>query len=669
MPNSTKVLPSLDTLGKMSVFVLNRATEDFRLELHQHLVMMALREDKESKGMTKRSIVCSIEKDLGVKELPPSQIDFALSRLHDMRSVKRVRGKKGHLYLLAQDERTRIHLMEEQYSQTVGQAKMMLGQKMKENGVSMDMTQESIVFATFRNFLATVLSQLGTECCFALIGSHGRNMKNLRPVNVTKILNNVLGTVEDEKLRKTERQVFIEYISNPDDALSDFLYSLAQSYFFIQILHLDPECQSLTKASLQRKRVYLDTNVMLHSLTGAGKRTKAADYALKLTAKLGITTVFSKRTKEEFLPLVKNRRKAFGKDPKVPKKRFKKITNVLEDGFLKDFLQKKDKNPNLTFDRYTDRLEEIETVMKNRYTTVFDDNEYKEILEDPDFPQLQEIVIREGMNFGLFKTNIVAEHDAMHILLVQKLRKEDEGDVLGPSYWFLTHDRSLLFVEKQFEKYERFPSSIFLDNWVQLISPLLSPKYAKDARDAYIGLFASRLPMLTGAIDEEIFLSFQGKWMDDEDLTPKDIARVIGNRYIKDYHERSKDKEKSILVEDKEKMIEPVIMEIKTQRRETAWIKRHMGKLQKTTKELKEEVKELKEISNKQKNILSRLGHVLGAGIFIVLWYIFYEFFVGAHSVGHRDAFTYSMILSAAVGVILDRGYVWLLDRLLKYKI
>lgn len=93
------------------------------------------------------------------------------------------------------------------------------------------------------------------------------------------------------------------------------------------------------------------------------------------------------------------------------------------------------------------------------------------------------------------------------------------------------------------------------------------------ARDTYISLFASRLPILSRTVDEEVYLAFQGKWMDDEDLSPEDVARIIGNRYIKDYYKRSREVEKPILYEDKQKMLKPVIAEIKKQRRETAWMK------------------------------------------------------------------------------------------------
>jgi hypothetical protein len=288
-------------LQRLSAFVLNRTTNDLRSELHEYLVMMALLEDEENKGMTRPQIVTSIEKDLKVEKLPESLIKSAIGRLEEKRFVETVHGKGGDLYLLSHDKRNKIRLMREQYSQTATRVREKLAKKIGEiMGTPVDMSVETLVFVTFQSFLGTVLSNLGSECCFAIVGSRGKELTALKPIDIPELLDDVLGTINDGALRKAGRQAFLEYLSDPDDDLSDFLYSLAQSYFIIHVLHLDPECQSCTKESLQKKKVYIDTNVIVHSLTGAKRRTKAVNRALKLTDDLEIGIIFSKRTKQEF---------------------------------------------------------------------------------------------------------------------------------------------------------------------------------------------------------------------------------------------------------------------------------------------------------------------------------------------------------------------------------
>lgn len=65
--SDSKVHPELDLLERISTFVLNRTSEDFRLELHEHLVMMALSDDKTSRGIGKEQVISSLEKELQVE--------------------------------------------------------------------------------------------------------------------------------------------------------------------------------------------------------------------------------------------------------------------------------------------------------------------------------------------------------------------------------------------------------------------------------------------------------------------------------------------------------------------------------------------------------------------------------------------------------------------------
>lgn len=433
----------------------------------------------------------------------------------------------------------------------------------------------------------------------------------------------------------------------------------------------------LTSESLKRKKVYLDTNIITHSITGTVPRYKAVDQALRLTEQLGIKTLFTKRTKAEFMDLLEMKRKFVEKNPpKVPSSRYRKVAGIIQDGLLRDFLEKKEKDPRLTFDLYADRLAEISTLLKNRYSTELDENDYKEVTENINVPLLMKIVTIEGRRFGLDKNTEVAEHDAFHILLIQQMRKAGESDILGPDYWFLTHDRSLYFAEKRFGKFVTFPSSIYVDSWIQLLSPLVSPKQKKEARDAYVSLFASRLPTLAGTVDDGVLLSFQGKWMDDEDLTVNDIAKILGNRYVKSHYERSEQKQEPISDEEKNTMINSIVAEVKAQNIETARLKINLSKLEQVSQEAKSESQQirsemegLKSFSAKQQNIIKSLGHVLGAAIFLIMSFSLYEFFVQVHSVEHWAALFSAMVLSAAVGCIADLfGYRWLLDRLLRHK-
>lgn len=638
----------------MAAFVLNRESENCRQELYEYLVKSSL-----YKGMvmTRDSIVDSIENDLNLQELPPRHVNSALKSLQEKGLVALQKVKDRVLYLLSQDEMRKVEVIQKEYLQTVSQVKENLGTRMRQILQNID---EEVIFSHFRDFLAIVLSNLGKECCCSILASKGKSVEYVEPANMLEMLERATEKAKDERLREAEKEVFPKYISDPDDALRDFLYSLAQSYFFAQILNMDPDCQSLTRSALKRKRVYLDTNVIVDAITGVDRRHRAVHDALNLTSRLGITTIISEATKEEYAEFLRKRREAFGKEPNVPKERFMKISPVLEGGLLKDFLRKKSTSPTLTFDRYADRLEEVETIMRNRYSTISDDRKYKEIYEDEYLPQIMINVITEAKRFGPVKVAKVAEHDAFHILLMQELRKKQKGNILGPDFWFLTHDRSLAFVEKKL-RHRQLPSSIFVDNWVQMISPLLSPEHIKSARDVYASLFASRLPILGSSFDERFFLSFQGQWMDDENLSPEDIARIAGNRYVREYYDLTK-ATKEMSQKEKDAKMKMILEQVGKQFKETRSLRRGM-------EDLRSEVDEWKGRSKRQTNLLSKVGHLFGAILFLVLWYLIYGFFVNVHSVEHWSALMGAMILASAFGAIADLfGYRWLMDRILRHQ-
>jgi predicted nucleic acid-binding protein len=482
-----------EILQRLSAFILNRTTDNLRSDLHEYLVMMSLSADKDNRGLTKGQIIKSIEEDLGVNNFPTRIVDVTLLQLSKKRLIESVHGKREKLYLLSQDKRNKIELMKKQYEETITNVQKNLAKRISEElGTSIDIGLESMAFNKFREFLGVTLSNLGSKCCFAIVASKGKDITILQPINAIEVLNNILKPIKNQKLRKGIKQGILKYIDDPDDDFCDFLFSLAQSYFLIQIMRLDPLCESYTKESLQRKKIYLDTNVIVHAITGIGRRTKAVDKALKLTSKLNIRIAFSRRTKGEFLSLIRDSRRRYGKNPRIAKLRYKKMFSRISDGLFKHYMKKRKQNPNLTFEAYCERLLEIETILKNRYSVDYDDGEYGEIIKDPYFLTMRERVLDEGINFGLHKSEPVAAHDAFHILLIDQLRKQNEGDFLGPKYWFLTHDRSLEFVEKTSS--DEIPSSIYMDNWIQFISPLIAPEQIKDAKKHMRGCLHQGFP-------------------------------------------------------------------------------------------------------------------------------------------------------------------------------
>lgn len=513
-------------LRRLAQFILNRSTENIRNELYEYLIMSAIYDA--NKDLTKEEIISAIEKELGVAHLPPIMVDGALARLTSNKSVDTIQIQEKLKYFLSLDAKEKFSRMTQEHGRLVSTAEGKLIELVGGKYGPLTNEEKEIVLKNFRTLLGVIFSTNGFITANAILGKKEiTKTRGLTEVSdlITKILD------RKDNLSGIQKEVFLNYLCSPDESLSAYLYSLAQSYFLIEILNLDPECQALLKENISKKVGYLDTNVIV-GLFGGGERQKAAENLIKLTTDLGIKLKFTEKTKEEFTAHVRDIKRMYQRAGQIVFKNPDKMAKIVENGFLKDYLEKKQTNSGLSYDGYFAKFGRIEALLKDKYSIEIDNNLYEEIKTHEDMEPVKKLVI----NYCGSKNEVVAEHDAYHILLIQDLRKKEKGDMFGPNSWFITCDSTLYYVDRNLTKKEpeRIPSSIHAENWIQMISPLLSPETSnKTAKEVFIALFASRLPVLTKAVKEEDLLELQGTWMDDEDLSPEEIARIIGDNYVR----------------------------------------------------------------------------------------------------------------------------------------
>lgn len=82
---------------------------------------------------------------------------------------------------------------------------------------------------------------------------------------------------------------------------------------------------------------------------------------------------------------------------------------------------------------------------------------------------------------------------------------------------------------------------------------------------------------------------------------------------------------------------------------------------------MQDEVSALKKTVVLQDKLLMRFGHLLGAIIFVVMWYVLYQY-VLIQSLAPWLAFVGSVFLAAIFGYLADfHGYKWLVDKLITH--
>jgi hypothetical protein len=69
-----------------------------------------------------------------------------------------------------------------------------------------------------------------------------------------------------------------------------------------------------------------------------------------------------------------------------------------------------------------------------------------------------------------------------------------------------------------------------------MLYPLMSAETAsKNAVEIFSNLFSSMITPATLGVNQQDLLAVQGPWLDDRDLTAKDIKEILGSAYVKSF--------------------------------------------------------------------------------------------------------------------------------------
>jgi len=307
---------------------------------------------------------------------------------------------------------------------------------------------------------------------------------------------------------------------------------------------------------LTKKKVYLDTNILIYALVGEPSIKSAVLETLGITSKLGMKVLCTSSTEREFLNVVNHSRSTIS-GVTIPDERAKKIAAVLRGGFFTDYAQKRAANPSLTVEGYFAKFEFLESILSSLGIELEDVD--LGVFQNDDYyvPLLDRV-----HEYRPFKSDSVAEHDTLHILFIQSLRKQEPSGVMGQRYWFLTNDFSLPKAELSATEIGWIQSSVNPDEWVQMLSPVLAPDTTTESlARLFATLLASRLPSASAVLQEDQILKIQGPWMDEEGLGAQEIAAIVGNEYVRSYLSRTPPAE--ITAQGLEPVLAPAIEEIR----------------------------------------------------------------------------------------------------------
>lgn len=544
---------------RLAQFVFNRESDNLRAELHCFLVGLALSSVEIDRALNVEQIQRAIEDLFKLAGFPQKPIEESIQLMLNAGKIKEVGLLSGRGYQLTSNKRDELEGIASSYERIQNVVEDELVTRAVEIMGKVSKSKRTKIVKCFALALGHLIAQPSTSAAALSLGIGPKVI----PASVDEVGACIYLAVCEHfggKNRENVVQLIASYLANPTDTLALYLNAIGQSYYVIQILHLDPECQKIVNRNLSATTVYLDTNAILFLLIGGKREKKAISQLVEMTRDLGVSVRATLRTKEEFLRVVDSKRSLL-EAVQIPKERLRKARSIVRDGFLSDFMEKKEANPSLTAEGYLARLELFERILL-KWDVEFEETEFGVIAESEEYAPLCDMIseLRPRKSEG------VVEHDALHILQVRKLRESSTPGITGPRFWFLTFDSSLQKAESIFRERRRIPSSIYPDQWLQMLSPMLSvDTTTKDVPMVYASLFASRIPAAGALLTEEDLLKIQGSWMDDEDLDEQDIAWIAGNEHVRNYISTT-DSDR-ITVEGLKEALIPIVKEAKDRKK------------------------------------------------------------------------------------------------------
>jgi hypothetical protein len=517
-------------LLELSQFVLNRKTTDIRLELYEHLVSFTLSRHQGTSGLTSAEVVSSVEHDYTLAHVPMLIVGKALDGLKRKAEAGSVDTDKGPVYFLTTEKLQRIAAMISNYEDIRRQViDQFIAAVSQDVGKSITGPEREDLTRALYKIIGSLLARGGIACAEALTGVAKRNSDLASLLDIHKVVEDPIKIVREVGLREPFLRQFRLLVSRPDGKTARFLFSLAQSYAIAQTLNLDPELRGLEQAAISKRRVYLDTNMIVSAMC-VGQMHEPAVKVIDLTRQLNIRMLFTKRTRREFLDLLRSSEISYDARARtLSPSIMSKAVEIMADPFVKSFWKEAQSGSKDSWDGFLAKMRSFDQQLKSSYEVEEDEQGYDEIQKSVSFDNTTTRVFTAAQ---MGKNERAAQHDAFHILLVKELRKSQPKDELGPTHWFLTRDCTLQYAELEEDPYE-IPSSITIDAWLTLISPLLSPQVAtQDAAEAFSQLLSSQLPQITESVNANDILAMIGPWIDIAGMNTEDIRKLIGDRYV-----------------------------------------------------------------------------------------------------------------------------------------
>jgi len=482
-------------------------------------------------GMDVSNIVKQIYEKAVMESFPKHIVEKIIEALYEKGELR----KEGDNYFLSEEEFKRIAETIKKRRETLEKVESEIAPRVGGNRASHIENSRTAIKA-FRKFISIFLS---AESRFiADIMACQKDVHEL--VSPAEILDTVLSVVKDESIRKSVRRSLTETLRFPNRKFLHILYEAVLNLVCLRMLSIDPSGSFWKKHDLSEKTFILDTNVLLALILPDHPQHAVTSEIVSITKRLGVNFVFTKRTMLEWIEVLEKANQRF----RFLNSARPSLLGKVEDIFIYSYFKRKETNPSLMWREYYSQMKQIENLAhisgihlwkeKEEYIS---DVESSRILE-----HLSDEVYRSGrkrLDARFIKSSSVSEHDAYHLLLVRRLREEESPlELLGPSYWFLTYDVSLLEADKALNMLLKsphaVPSSLLMDTWVLMSSLFLDSCIEKEKlADIFADLFRTYFATPFRGLSASMIVEVLSPYLSYKSLSDDDLKAVLEDNNVK----------------------------------------------------------------------------------------------------------------------------------------
>ncbi len=273
-----------------------------------------------------------------------------------------------------------------------------------------------------------------------------------------------------ELFRKKIVGGIVDYFRDLPIELQEMLRLVHLNVLINQILGLDPSMVKMLRDWFSKRRLYLDTNVVLSYIFEGQIKHPIVLEVIQSTLDLQIQLLISPITLDEIKSQIDRSNKNYQLSQRIP------IVEILahagDDAILATFSRLKHSQPSLQWKTFIQPFESLEETLLS-YNILVEDKGFEEVPNHENFDEIRKRILESKPPYA---SDNVINHDTSNCILIFLLREIYPPDERGQIVWLMTIDTSLRHSQKRLVSSKLIPEPYCMQvsDWGDIVRPAQS---------------------------------------------------------------------------------------------------------------------------------------------------------------------------------------------------